>query len=117
MQVIYRGYQGHFIGQCRFHLNTLIDFEDSEIENIIVSTIGAFVVDEKEQRLGLSDNDFYETSVFHTEIGYWDIDGEMTPFEDIDPSDEIQRVHTPNEVLAHDKHMELLHKYIKQIYS
>lgn len=56
------GGQHHFVGTCRFHLATLLN------SGYVVSTVGEyFSPDGVQKTLGLGDDSFYETMVFHAE--------------------------------------------------
>ena len=112
MKTTYRGYQGHFIGKCRFHLNTLIDFEDPFIKNIIVSTVGQYIVNEKMEELGCDKDSLFETMVFNTQFEEVKIDKKIVVFEEIVPS-EIECHRTKNEVEAQNMHDEIVTKYVE----
>jgi len=110
MKITYRGYQGHFICKCNFHLNTLINYENKDKPNIIVSTIGQYIVDGKMQELGCNKNSFFETMVFNTQMDKVKIKNKLVEFEDIIPS-ELKCERTDNEVSAQKTHDETVLKY------
>ena len=62
-----RGWQGHFIRKCRFHLNTLLNYKGFKI---IVSTVGNYVFRDKMQTIGV--DKYYETMVFESKYDEWD---------------------------------------------
>ena len=68
-----RGWAGHFIAadRCQFRRNTLLEAGD---RRIIVSTVGALVVDGKFETVGL--DRYYETMAFEARLvgPYWDAD-------------------------------------------
>ena len=69
----YRGWQGHFICPCRYHLNTLLELGN---EKIIVSTIGGYYGNGKQPQM-IGCNRYFETLVFKAKEknGFIDIDG------------------------------------------
>lgn len=71
IKITERGWQGHFICQCRYHRNTLIEYQDKKI---VVSTVGNYVYQDKIETIGL--NRYYETMVFWAKFDdpYFDID-------------------------------------------
>ena len=56
----YRGWQGHFICNCRYHLNTLLELDE---QKIVVSTVGMFYGNEKKPQM-IGCNRYFETLVF-----------------------------------------------------
>ena len=71
---IWQGWQGHFICDCRFHLNTALI--DEEGKGYIVSTIGNYYYRDELQEIGY--NRTFETMVFKSfpvnEFGFYDTD-------------------------------------------
>lgn len=68
-----RGWAGHFIAsaRCQFRRNTLLERGE---RRIVVSTVGALVVDGKFEIIGL--DRYYETMAFEAQLdgAYWDAD-------------------------------------------
>ncbi len=69
----WRGWQGHFCGACRWHLNTLLDLDGKKI---VVSTVGMLPspIPTGRQRLETlsTDGRLYETMVFESLYDCWD---------------------------------------------
>ena len=65
----YRGWQGHFICQCHFHLNTLLDLDGFKI---VVSTVGNYRNwrDDKVESIG--HNRYWETMAFESSYDKFD---------------------------------------------
>lgn len=76
---IFKGYQGHYICDCRFHLNTLID-------DIVISTVGQKFKNLNDRGFNnielIGHNRYYETNVFKVDKG--------NDFLDIDPQLEVE---------------------------
>jgi len=72
-----RGWAGHFCcaDNCKFKRNTLLSYKDI---NIVVSTVGNLVINNKLEALGGGDR-YYETMAFHS-------DANDKRFHDIDVS-------------------------------
>jgi len=97
----WRGWQGHFICQCRFHLNTLLTYGDKKI---VVSTVGEYynmIEGDKMADIGLDRK--YETMVFYSSNDKYD---------DADVSQELyQFFNGYNEELKAQKgHYDILNK-------
>jgi len=61
---IWRGWQGHFICLCRFHLNTLVVYGKKKI---VVSTVGEYYPGHLKGKMDTIGCDrFYETMVFYS---------------------------------------------------
>lgn len=63
-----RGWQGHFICACGFHLNTLLDLDGFKV---VVSTVGAFIPPHSLEKEGhrydtIGYHRFYETMAFES---------------------------------------------------
>ena len=85
-KVSFRGWAGHFIcaNQCRFKLNTLVEYGDIRI---VISTVGAMVDitgDKKFMEIGC--NRHYETMAFHASKNgeFWDADTSRQVYFDSD---------------------------------
>jgi len=67
MDLIFRGWQGHFCGSCRWHLNTLVKGK------YVVSTVGQYtgLSEDKWMTLGYDEDSFYETMVFYAGDDKW----------------------------------------------
>lgn len=64
----WRGWQGHFICECYWHLNTLLDLGGFKI---VVSTVGMYKDQNgKHDTIGL--NRYWETMAFESDYGEWD---------------------------------------------
>ena len=59
IKVTERGWQGHFICDCRYHRNTLLEYKDKKV---IVSTVGNYQYEDKITTIGL--RRYYETMVW-----------------------------------------------------
>lgn len=64
---IWRGWQGHFLCQCRFHLNTLLEYNGRKV---VVSTVGDYHYNGKQDTIG--HNRAFETMVFEAGDNEWD---------------------------------------------
>jgi hypothetical protein len=69
-----RGWQGHFLCPCTFHLNTLLDLDGFKI---VVSTVGAYLPPHGFQPRGkryetIGHNRFYETLAFESKYDSYD---------------------------------------------
>lgn len=71
MKVVYQGWQGHFLCDCMFHLNTAV-IEGDII--YIVSTVGNYYYNGERQEIGY--NRYFETMVFkgYKEGGFYETD-------------------------------------------
>jgi len=63
IKITERGWPGHYIcaAECLFRRNTLVSCEEI---NIVVSTVGMYVLNDKVMPIGI--NRYYETMVFHS---------------------------------------------------
>ena len=71
-KITYRSWQGHYICDCRNHLNTLIEYEDKKV---VVSSLGGLFVDGKLEKIGAYR--YYETFCFmakEDKFGFVDAD-------------------------------------------
>ena len=69
-----RGWQGHFICACTFHLNTLLDLDGFKV---VVSTVGAYIPaldlgKEGKRYDTIGHNRFYETMAFESSYDSYD---------------------------------------------
>lgn len=122
----WRGWQGHFICSCKFHLNTLLELNDLMI---VVSTVGESR-DSKGIIQEIGSYRFYETCVFYAkepdEHGFIDADvtkeitsvGYCYPYNeqfDINNIDTLRFVNFEKE--AQEGHYLMLEKIKKQMLS
>lgn len=78
-----RGWQGHFICACNFHLNTLLDLNGFKV---VVSTVGAYTpaldFGKKGKRYDtIGNNQFYETMAFESRYDSYDDINVAKPFD------------------------------------
>lgn len=106
-----RGWASHFIGasRCRFHRNTLIEYNGIVI---VVSTVGAMVVDREPKPIPIGYNRYYETMVWYAN---------NTEFQDAEVSREQLDFDCPqkpipwDEINANNIHDSMVEKWKKQI--
>jgi len=67
MKEIFRGWQGHLCCECKFHLNTLLEYEG---QKIVVSTVGNYYYNNQLQIIGCDRK--FETMVFEAGDNEWD---------------------------------------------
>ena len=59
LKITYRGWQGHFIADCKYHLNTLVEYGSKKV---VVSSVGGFYRGGEAEFIGAGR--FYETFSF-----------------------------------------------------
>lgn len=74
-KITFRGWAGHFVcaHNCRFRLNTLIEYQDIKI---VVSTVGLYLEPLIKEYVQIGAGRYFETMAFHAQFegGFWDAD-------------------------------------------
>ena len=100
-----RGWAAHFIlaERCRFRRNTLLE---SPTESVIISTVGAMVVDDKPEKIGL--NRHYETMAFGTKMDGPYIDIDVAKYVPFDSPWQITKITPDVDNKANDMHEDVV---------